>query len=92
MSLENRFSNYETLGGLFVDIADQLTLMTLWQRIINLIVKIMKAISVLISEPIFELTRRLIVNNHGELKNLFEIIKTELRIETKFNKNNLIIG
>ena len=92
VSLENRFSNYETLGGLFVDIADQLTLMTLWQRIINLIVKIMKAISVLISEPIFELTRRLIVNNHGELKNLFEIIKTELRIETKFNKNHLIIG
>lgn len=88
VSLENRFSNYETIGGLFVDIGDQLTLMTLWQRIMNLIVKIMKAISVLISEPIFELMRRLIINNHGELKNLFNLIKVELRSESKISENN----
>ncbi len=92
VSLENRFSNYETLGGLFVDIGDQLSLMTLWQRIMNLIVKIMKAISILISEPIFELMRRLIINNHGELKNLFNLIKTEFRLETKNTEKSQLLA
>ncbi|MFA5398488.1 MAG: transposase [Methanogenium sp.] len=91
VSLENRFSNYETLGGLFVEIGDQLTLMTLWQRIITLIVKMMKAISTLINEPIFELMRRLIVMNHGELKILFSIIKSEMISETNnINKEAVI--
>lgn len=91
VSLENRFSNYETLGGLFVDIEDQLTIMTLWQRIIKLVLRIMKAISKLISEPIYELVRRLIVMNHGELKSMFNIIKTELIFETKNKGKSIFI-
>jgi len=83
ITLENRFSNYETLGGLFSEIGDQLTIMTLWERIIALMVRLMKAISMLIGEPIFELVRRLIVMNYGELKALFNIIKTELIFESK---------
>lgn len=90
VSLENRFSNYETLGGLYIDIADQLTLMTLWERIIEMIVKIMKAISFLISEPIFDLIKRLIINNHGELKSLFIYIKSELRLESKNDEKHLL--
>lgn len=90
VSLENRFSNYETLGGLYIDIADQLTFMTLWERIIEMIVKIMKAISFLISEPIFDLIKRLIINNHGELKSLFNYIKSELRSESKNDNKHLV--
>lgn len=91
ITLENRFSNYETLGGLFSEIADQLTIMTLWERIILLIVKIMKAISKLISEPIFELVRRLIVMNHGEIKAMFNIIKSELIFESKNSDKSALI-
>jgi len=91
ISLENRFANYETLGGLFVDIEDQLTIMTLWQRILALIIKVIKAISQLTGESIFELVRRLIVMNHGELKSLFNIIKSEFIFETKITKKSIAI-
>lgn len=87
ISLENRFANYETLGGLFSDIEDQLTMMTLWERIIALVVNIMKAISSLIGEPVFELVRRLVVMNHGELKMMFNMIKMALRLEKKYGSN-----
>lgn len=75
ISLENRFSNYETLGGLFEDIKDQITMMTLWERIIKMILKIVKAIAALIGESMFELVRRLIIMNHGALKRLFINLK-----------------
>ena len=91
VSLENRFSNYETLGGLYTDIADQLSIMTLWERIIELVIKIMKAISAFISETIYELMRRLIVNNHGELQRLFKHLNLELKRESKNERKTLAI-
>ena len=90
VSLENRFSNYETLGGLYSDIEDQLSFMTLWERIIELVIKIMKAISALISETIYELMRRLIVNNHGELQSLFKYLNLELKRESKTSTKTLV--
>ncbi len=90
VSLENRFSNYETLGGLYSDIEDQLSFMTLWERIIELVIKIMKAISALISETIYELMRRLIVNNHGELQSLFKYLNLELKGESKTSTKILV--
>jgi len=65
--------------------------MPLWQRILAMIIKIIKAISKLTGEPIFELVRRLIVMNHGELKSLFNIIKSELIFETKITKKCVVI-
>lgn len=91
ISLENRFANYETLGGLFIEIEDQLTIMTLWQRIMAMIIKIIKAISILIGESVFELVRRLIIRNHSELKFLFNIIKSELIYESKNASKGIVM-
>lgn len=75
ISLENRFSNYETLGGLFEEIKEQITMMTLWERIIKLILKVVMAIATVTGESIFELVKRLIIMNHGALKELFISLK-----------------
>jgi len=88
VSLENRFSNYETLGGLYTEIDSQIAMMTLWQRILKLIITLMKILATIISEPIIDVVRKVIIRNHSEIKLLFKMIKTELRNDPDFNNFN----
>ena len=90
VSLENRFANYETLGGLYTEIDTQIALMTLWQRILKLIITLMKILATIISEPIIEVVRRIIIRNHSEIKLLFQMIKTELQNDPDFDNFNPI--
>lgn len=74
MSLKKRFSDYETLGGLFQDLRDDTIMLTLWERILPLIKELICEICISLDVEFDKLMRDMIADNEMCTK-IFNFLK-----------------
>ena len=68
LSLQKRFGSYETMGELFRQTQQYLLELTLWERFIKLLVRVIEEIIELFGIEIDELMEKLMLNDHSSRK------------------------
>ena len=60
LALDKRFNEYETMGELFAQHRSDLMALTLWRRILEMILEILEALSAVLSIDMEEMTEKII--------------------------------
>jgi len=68
LSLQKRFTSYETMGELFRENQLKLLELTLWERLIKLFIKLMIQMAIILTVDIEELMEKLMQNDQTSLK------------------------
>ena len=68
LALDKRFSDYETMGELFGQHREDLMALTLWRRILEMIIAILEALSEVMSINLEELTENILNNEKAAKK------------------------
>jgi hypothetical protein len=68
LTLHKRFSDYETLGELFREVQKDTLALTLWERMLPLIAKIIEVLSEIIERTPEELIEQVLENKGGAKK------------------------
>ena len=66
--MDKRFSEYETMGELFGQHREDLMALTLWRRILEMIIAILEALSEVMSINLKELTENILNNEKAAKK------------------------
>ena len=87
LSLQKRFSSYETMGELFRETQQQLLELTLWERLVKVFLKIVIQLAMILDVDVEEIIEKIMQNNQTS-KQLLAILK----VTGEFEDNNQIIN
>lgn len=81
MSLEKRISEYETMGELFADMEEDVMALTLWQRVLKCMERLLAALCDVLGFSVGEIGRIIVADS--EMRNNFEIMAKALENRTQ---------
>jgi len=89
LSLQKRFSSYETMGELFRETQQHLLELTLWERLVKVFLKIVIQLAMILNVDVEEILEKLMQSDQTS-KQLLSILKAVAEFEDNSQKNNKI--
>jgi hypothetical protein len=91
LSLQKRFSSYETMGELFRETQQYLLELTLWERIINVFLKMVIQLATILNIDLEEIIEKLMKSEKAS-KQLLAILKALNEMEDNSQNNKKIVA
>jgi hypothetical protein len=87
LSLQKRFSSYETMGELFRETQQHLLELTLWERLVKVFFKMLVLMATILSIDVEEMMEKLMQSDQTS-KQLLAMLKALEEFEDNGNNNN----